>query len=584
MLLAMQVCHASPPAFLGAVGQGAAATGGRGGDVYHVTNLLDYDSGEHLIPGSLRYGIETAYQPRTIVFDVGGGIELARPLSINKDNLTIAGQTSPGGVTLWGYPTSVSGAEDVVVRFLRFRTGDFNARTANPDGSPTVPIGGNGNMDLLGDNADAFNVANDSNRVILDHVSAAWSMDETLSVTRSKNVTVQHSIIGHSLNDSFHHKGQHGYGSLVRGELTDAEQAAGEGGYTFYGNFWAHHTNRNPSFGGQQNLEPGQLEEDRRALDVNLVNNVLYNKRNNFTHRNTGGEVRANIIGNYYVFGPESPSGSAFNENASDVTQVYQEGNFSDVKVNNIHDGTLIFTESAINTFFRDFEPDDTLMSPGEGSPFNFFSHVDSHVISAEDAYDRVVDSVGASLWRDAIDARLVSELTLRTGSIIDSQDELRIGGVLEGIDDLVLTERPVGFDTDGDGMPNDFETARGLNPNNPTDRNGLELSPWGYTNLEVYLDSLVSSYYDPLDPNADIDGDSDVDGADYLTMLRNFGTGVQFVQGDSNGDGTLDELDLANWQAQFGGTSPAAATVVPEPNSLLLILFGMFSGFLVRF
>lgn len=562
------------PAFLGAVGQGATSTGGRGGDVYHVTTLMDYDSGQPSIVGSLRHAIASATGPRTIVFDVGGGIQLARPLSINRDQLTIAGQTSPSGVTLWGYPATVSGAEDVVVRFLRFRTGDFNAQNANPDGSPAMPASGNGNMDLLADNADAISVTNNSDRVILDHVSAGWGMDETVSVTVSKNVTVQHSIIAQSLNDSFHYKGEHGYGSLVRGELTDAEQAAGVGGYTFFGNLWAHHKNRNPSFGGQQNLEPGQSEADRRALDVNLVNNVIYDKGSNFAHRNTDGEVRTNIIGNYFINGPESPTGPVFNENANGVTHVYQEGNFVDPFSNLVHDGVAIVTPTQIANFFKGFESDDSLTNPGEGSPFNFFDSVQAHVASAETAYTNIVDSVGAALWRDAIDDRLITELTSRSGSIIDSQDELRVGGVLLGIEDLTSTFRPAGFDTDGDGIPNDFEMTYGLDPGDPADGNMSNLSPFGYTNLEFYLDSLVSDFFDLPPPNADFDGDQDVDGDDFLTWQRNFGTGSDHSAGDSDSDGDVDRFDLANWEAQFGSQSPLAASVaVPEPASSVLSL-----------
>jgi hypothetical protein len=499
---------------------------------------------------------------------------LARPLSINKDQLTIAGQTSPSGVTLWGYPATVSGAEDVVVRFLRFRTGDFNAQIANPDGSPAMPVGGNGNMDLLADNADAFSVTNNSDRVILDHVSAGWGMDETISVTVSKNVTVQHSIIAQSLNDSFHYKGEHGYGSLVRGELTDAEQAAGVGGYTFFGNLWAHHKNRNPSFGGQQTLEPGQLEADRRALDVNLVNNVVYDKGSNFAHRNTDGGVRANIIGNYFINGPESATGPVFNENANGITDVYQEGNIVDPFSNLLHDGVAIVTPAQIATYFQGFEPSDSLTSPGEGLPFNFFDSVQSHVVSAEEAYMNIVDSVGAALWRDAIDDRLITELTTRSGSIIDSQDELRVGGVLLGIEDLPSTSRPIGFDTDQDGMPDAFETAHGLDPDNPDDGGATTLSPFGYTNLEFYLDSLVSDLFDLPPPDADFDGDNDVDGADFLTWQRGFNTGSEHSEGDSDGDGDVDQFDLTNWETQYGGPPPlAAAATVPEPITFILFL-----------
>ena len=192
------------PSFPGAQGFGALAVGGRGGDVYHVTRLDD--SG----PGSLRSGIQTASGPRTIVFAIGGTIQLQSPLTISKSLLTIAGQTAPGdGVTVAGYPTNIAGVSDVIIRHMRFRTGDFNVASL-----PSKV--GNGNMDLSGDAADSLSISN-SWRVMIDHVSTSWGMDEVLSVTRSNNVTVQNSIIGEALHDSFHAEGPHGYGSLVRG-------------------------------------------------------------------------------------------------------------------------------------------------------------------------------------------------------------------------------------------------------------------------------------------------------------------------------------------------------------------------------
>jgi hypothetical protein len=203
---------AAPSAFPGAVGQGAAATGGRGGDVYVVTNLKDYDpdKGEEKIPGSFRHALRSAEGPRTIVFNVSGPIALHAPLEIRKTDLTIAGQTSPGGITVWGYPTEIGGAKNVIIRYLRCRTGDFHARGSK------VP-GGNGDMDPS--SANAVHVGR-CERVILDHVSASWGIDETLSVTMCRDVTIQNCIIAESFNQSLHPKGNHGYGSLVRGDLT----------------------------------------------------------------------------------------------------------------------------------------------------------------------------------------------------------------------------------------------------------------------------------------------------------------------------------------------------------------------------
>ena len=239
------------PAFPGAVGFGATATGGRGGDVYHVTHLGDAG------PGSLRDAIATASGPRTIVFEVSGVIDLASPLSLSASNLTLAGQTSPGGIATRGYPVLVSGVQDVVIRYMRFRTGDINAAAVG--GKPSQ-----GNGDLVGDAGDSLTISF-AERVIVDHVSTSWGMDETLSVTLSSDVTVQHCIVSESLDDSYHTEGEHGYGSLVRG--------LGLGGYSFVGNLYSHHRLRSPAVGGEQSPEPG---EPRAGLDFEFVNNVVY--------------------------------------------------------------------------------------------------------------------------------------------------------------------------------------------------------------------------------------------------------------------------------------------------------------------
>jgi hypothetical protein len=568
--------RAQLPSFPGAVGQGAAAAGGRGGDVYHVTTLLDYRGNQPAIVGSLRHAISSASGPRTIVFDVGGSLKLERSLSINRDNLTIAGQTSPTGVTVWGYPTSISGADDVVVRHMRFRTGDFNVMTANPDGSPTNPIGGNGNMDLLGDSADGINIANNSNRVILDHVSASWSLDETLSVTRSKNVTVQNSIIAASLNSSLHHKGEHGYGSLVRGEVTAAEQATDEGGYTFYGNLWAHHDARNPSFGGQQTLEPGQSEVDRRRNNVNHVNNVIFNWDSNATHRNNDGDVYANIVGNYYVNGPLSSSSRFFSASGPGNTFVYQQGNYHDRDRDSQHDGFLVDTPAEIATAFVNFEAGDLINSTGGGSPYGFYSWVEQAVVSAEAAYDMVVAGAGASLWRDAIDARVFGELAARTGSILNSQDIYRdTFGILPGIDDLPHALRAANWDSDQDGMPDMFEMSNGLNPNDAADRNSTTLSPLGYTNLEVYLDLASTGLFAVTPLAGDYNNDGTVDAADY-TVWRDALNSNSPLQNETASFGVVDAADYDAWKANFGSISTfgsGANTPVPEPHAIVLLL-----------
>jgi hypothetical protein len=485
---------AALPAFPGAVGQGAAAVGGRGGDVYHVTTLADYNDkkGEAKIPGSLRHAIRSANGPRTIVFDVGGAIQLRGRLEIRNSRLTIAGQTAPGGITLWGYPVDIIGASDVVVRYIRVRTGDFNARavvsshTAAPD-----PLG-KGAMDLDAGTANGLDVGR-SDRVIIDHVSAAWGMDETLSVTLSRNVTVQHTIIAESLNNSFHPKGPHGYGTLIRGELTAEDQAAGSGGYTFYGNLWALHRARNPSIGGQQRLAPGNTEKQRRRTDVNIVNNVIYGWGDQPTHRSDLGEARINFVGNYMVNGPANDSEYIFHEANAAKTLMFQTGNMHDADQDARHNGRLVGLPDDLKRTFNRFDARDILLSPPHGKPFNFFATVADHVDSAENIYPFVIANAGASLARDAIDSRVVDFVNHRTGSLIDSQDKYRDSkGRLPGIDNLTAQHRPQDFDTDADGISDEFERQHGLNPQDKSDSNATNLSDEGYNNLEIYLDNLT--------------------------------------------------------------------------------------------
>lgn len=480
---ALRTAAAATPAFPGAVGQGAAATGGRGGDVYHVTNLADYNpaKNEVKIVGSLRHAIRSADGPRTIVFDVGGAIALAASLEIRKDNMTIAGQSSPGGITAWGYPCEVSGARNVIVRFLRFRVGDFHVR-----GNRRAEGGG----DLDASSANGVSVSG-CERVVLDHLSASWGIDETLSVTKSRDVTVQHSIIAESLNGSYHPKGRHGYGSLVRGELTAEDQKTGRGGYTFFGNLWAHHRARNPSVGGQQSLDEGQSESGRRRTDVNLVNNVIYDWGDQATHRSEGGDVRINLVGNSYVAGPAMGSQAVLREGTPGRTALFHRGNMQDLDRDTTHEVGIVEGSEAAEQTFQGFAGDDVLM--GDGEPLNFFASIIGYELPAEKAYERVIGAAGASLWRDGVDRRVIESLAGRTGRLIDSQEEFRTeAGKLPGIDDLRSGRRDTGFDADGDGMADDFERRRGLDWHDAADGAALAADGSGYTNLEIYLNELV--------------------------------------------------------------------------------------------
>ncbi|MDH3686133.1 MAG: hypothetical protein OEP95_07895 [Myxococcales bacterium] len=441
---------AQPLAFPGAVGFGATSEGGRGGDVRAVTSLADAG------PGSLRDAITSATGPRTVVFETSGIIDLQSPLRIlDADRLTLAGQTSPGGITLRGYPTEVIRSSHIVIRHLRFRPGDIHAA-----GIPGKP--GQGNADLPGAAADALSIL-ESDQVMIDHVSASWSMDETLSVTKSTNVTVSHSIISESLLDSFHPEGFHGRGSLVRG--------LGERGYTFYRNLWAHHRRRSPSLGGEQDPPPG---EPGLGLDVDVVENVIYNWGLLPTHTLDDPRLlRVHWTGNTYVAGADRICPCIFLqiEGTADEVQLYQDGNYVDMDMDGAFAPRLPMGDEIFG-FFTFFD-----------EPFDF-DRVPVPISSARRAFRRVLGHAGASRPRDAVDARIVREVKTQTGGHIDSQDE--VGGWPE----LSSVPSPPA-DLDRDGMADAWELDRGLSPEDAEDRNGFDFKP-GYTNLEIYLESLA--------------------------------------------------------------------------------------------
>ena len=271
-------------AFPGAEGFGRLATGGRGGDVYHVTNLSDFGI------GSLRYGIQTAQGPRTIVFDVSGTIMLNSSLRVDKPNITIAGQTAPGdGITLGGGCLKVSD-DHLIIRYIRVRLGDQS-----------------------GGDDDAVSVTSGSN-IILDHISASWSVDETFSNQSESvdSITVQWCMITESLRYSHHEKGAHGYGGIF-GSLRQS----------FHHNLYAHHSSRSPKVSW------------RRHCKVDFRNNVIYNW--GFNNCYDGATSHMNWVNNYYKAGPGTESGvrrRIFNISDEDVgeyleyeTALYAEGN-----------------------------------------------------------------------------------------------------------------------------------------------------------------------------------------------------------------------------------------------------------------
>ena len=399
------------PAFPGAEGGGKYTTGGRGGDVYEVTTLAD--SG----PGSLRDAVSAAN--RTVVFKVGGVIQLKSPLKILGDNLTVAGQTAPGdGITVIGYPTSFDG-NNLILRYMRFRLGDMNETEADS-------FGGRYKKDI-----------------IIDHSSFSWSVDEVLSPYGNENVTVQWSIIADAMHISRHVKGRHGYGGIWGGKNT-----------SFHHNLIAHNSSRNPAF------------DSTAGNSHDFRNNVVYNW--GFFASYGGKGAVTNIINNYYKPGPETEVVRFMN--AESTGSYYIDGN--------IMDGYPEYTQdnwSGVHKY-----PNYVKLE----APAPFADPLPTE--SAEAAYEAVMEGAGATLpKRDAVDARIIHDVTHRTGMHINSQNE--VGGY-----PLVEPVRSTIEDDDYDGMPNDWEAAHGLDPKDPSDRNLVNEE--GYTNLELYLNSITGN------------------------------------------------------------------------------------------
>ncbi len=430
-------------AFPGAEGFGRNASGGRGGKVIYVTNLND--SG----PGSLRAALLTS-GPRIVVFSVSGNIELKSRINIANGNLTIAGQTAPGdGICVQNYEIMVS-ASNVIIRYMRFRMGDLFEQE-------TDAIWGRYQRD-----------------VILDHCSVSWSVDEAASFYANQNFTMQWCIISESLNESFHGKGNHGYGAIWGGDRA-----------SFHHNLLAHHNSRNPRFngGGRSGINNGIYPNEH----VDFRNNVIYNWRDNSAYGGENGNY--NIVNNYYKPGPATPPSK--NKRIVQVSlesdtnygvgygQFYISGNYiygSTAVTSNNWSGGVDYAAGVTENMAK-------LTSPLE------IETTTTH--TAEEAFDAVLSSAGASLVRDAVDTRVVNEV--RNGTTTYSGSKTDYPGILDSQEDaggwplLQSTTPPV--DTDNDGMPDDWEIAMKLDPNVPN-ANGRELST-AYDNVEVYVNGI---------------------------------------------------------------------------------------------
>ncbi len=491
------------PAFPGAEGHGRYVTGGRGGVVKHVTNLND--SG----PGSLRTAVSGSAK-KIVVFDVSGVIALKSDLKIGA-NTTIAGQTAPyPGITL-RYRTVRPDADNVIVRFIRVRRGQEKD---------------------VNDGADAI-WTRENDGMIFDHCSFSWSIDEVASFYDNNNFTMQWCTAAESLNNAGHGKGAHGYGGIWGGKLA-----------SFHHNMIAHVTNRVPRFNGARYEWDGyksnaMYDEYKwanpvQAENVDFRNCVMYNWGNSNGCYGGPGGGQINIVNNYYKGGPATPDNKAQRVTEISVassgnssghpdiygmtSRYYINGNTTETNSGTItenRDWNGVNYDSGVFTIDGEKWSLDTLNLYGDEVEHKANTDGDMCVRikmdqpapegqvtthSAATAFDKVMSYCGASLYRDDVDSRYMEEARTGTatykGSVTKEDGLIDIVADVNGYteDNFPSETRPEGFDTDQDGMPDEWETANGLDPNNPDDANlyTLDTEKGWYTNVEVYINSLV--------------------------------------------------------------------------------------------
>lgn len=432
------MASAGPVAFPGAEGSGRFAVGGRGGGVYEVTNLNN--SG----PGSIVDAVSAGN--RTIVFRISGTIELGDVILRPKSYTTIAGQTAPGdGICLKGriYIGSVT---DVVIRYLRVRVDEGGANSSG----------------------DAIDIAG-GNNIIIDHVSASYARDETISCQDGSNhVTVQWCILSEALTFE-----GHSYGSLIRGEYGEQK--------TYHHNLYAHNNGRNPRPGNYTSASG-----DPEGLHFDFRNNVMYNWKGSTPGYNadTSSVSRYNFIGNICIAGPESSISNQMFKEDSKVAYAYWSGNaygssyatvavpadqWSLVRFNGFTSAEIAAYKA--RSYLVPMEPVTTT--------------------AAAQALQDVLAGAGAGFpARDIIDTRIVSDVINRTGHSIAATADQPEGAWPP------LNSLPAPVDGDHDGMPDAWESAHGLNPAVAADRNDYTLHA-EYTNLEVYLNGIVEGDMD---------------------------------------------------------------------------------------
>ena len=456
-------------AFPCAEGGGMYSQGARASSnftVYHVTNL--YDSGS----GSFRDAVSQGN--RIIVFDVAGNIMLESSLQIRSSNLTILGQTAPGeGICVGGNDVRFSNANNIIMRYMRFRMGDISDSQE-----------------------DGLGVRN-CTEVILDHCSVSWSIDECLSAYENKNFTAQYCIISESLNQSHHAKGDHGYGGIWGG--TNA---------SFHHNLIATHNSRTPRIGTNQTVHSYNDRPDYESL-IDVRNNVIYNWGNQSAY---GGELntRVNFVNNYYK--PTAISKVKY------IYDIYRGDNITGYTGTTLHvSGNVMEGEEGItndNWTGVAVHYDDTSWTKCEsisdgytdesGKLWANDQYIHDYPVNTTDAntaYNDVLDKAGASHFRDEIDTRVINDVrngTMPTGSksgegLIDSQND--VGGWVS-----LYGQKPE--DKDNDGMADQWERANGLD----TSKNdSTAIASNGYTNIENYAESILETEYEGYEADSSL-------------------------------------------------------------------------------
>ena len=453
-------------AFPEAQGGGKNATGGRNGVIYYVTSLAD-DVEE---AGTLRYALKQT-STRLVLFKVSGRIDLKSELQIKRGNVTIAGQSAPGdGICISGYPLVID-ADNVIIRFLRFRMGDEK----KVEGDALTCVG--------------------HKNVIIDHCSFSWSTDECVSCYGNEDFTLQYCIISESLKNSIHDKGSHGYGGIWGGKNA-----------SFHHNLLAHHDSRNPRF-------DHDYVDAKCAGPIDYVNNVIYNWGGNSAYggegsTNAAGGRHINMVNNYYKYGP------ATSKQYRIVNPTTKCDNVKDGK----HQGCIpsyggeidpgkfyitgnyVYGSSTVtNDNWQGVDPDD----PSKKEQCKASSRWTDGVTAlakeetAAQAFETVLAKAGCSLHRDAVDARIANEV--REGKYTYTGSNGSKNGLIDTQSDVggwpTYNSATYPTDTDGDGIPDEWEQKNGLNPNSYSDGKATTINA-PYTNLEVYLNSLVADLY----------------------------------------------------------------------------------------